>query len=143
MNTPDLFEELELTTELTKAERARTLAKEKALGPGPIYQGVTKQLRRLTATGKAYADVEPIVDADEYAGVIALCRQLARSVDTFTGHNETGWKANGRDLAPLVEQLRLALESMRPEAAERDEFQEFLNDLDGLPTTPPPAKVEP
>ena len=133
MNEPDLFAELDQVEDLTRAERARTLRREKALGPGPIYQGVSKQIRRLTASGSTYAGLEQIIDPDEYAGVIALCRQLARAVDKATGHNETGWHAHGRDLGPLAEQLRQALELLRPEV-ETDEFQEFLNKLDPVVT---------
>lgn len=130
MSDPDLFADLEQVEELSRAERARTLRREKAIGPGPVYQGVSKQIRRLTASGKTYEHLEAIIDEDEFAGVIALCRQLARAVDKATGHNETGWHANGRDLGPLAEQLRQALELLRPET-ETDEFQEFLNKLDG------------
>lgn len=133
---PDLFsEKTELVVALSKAHRERTVAIDKQLGPGPVYQGVSKQIRRLTASGKAFEHLDPIIDADEYAGVIALCRSLARAVDKATGHNETGWHAHGKDLAPLAEQLRAALESLRPEGAETDEFQEFLNSLgDDQPT---------
>src|SRR5699024_3974189 len=113
----------------SRHERRRTLAREKAIGPGPVYQGVSKQIRRLTASG-TYSKLEQIIDPAEFAGVIALCRQLARAVDKATGHNETGWHANGRDLGPLAEQLRQALELLMPET-ETDEFQEFLNKLDG------------
>lgn len=134
---PSLFDDHpEVVEDMTKRARQATQARDKALGPGPIYQGVAKQLRRLTSSG-IYKDEEQIVDPDEHAGTIALCRQLARAVDRFTGHNETGWLANGRDLAPLVEQLRLALESLRPETAESDEFQDFMRDLQNLPETTP------
>lgn len=134
---PNLFDDHpEVVAEMTRRERQSTKAREQALGPGPIYQGVSKQLRRLTSSG-TYKHLEQIVDPDEHAGTIALCRQLARAVDHFTGHNATGWRANGRDLAPLVEQLRLALESLRPEASESDEFQEFMADLNKLPETTP------
>src|SRR5699024_802274 len=113
MSDPDLFAELEQVEDLSRAERARTLRREKDHGPGPNTEGVSKQIRRLAASG-TYSQIDQIIDRDEYAAVIALCRQLARAVDKATGHNETGWHANGRDLGPLAEQLRQAHEMLRP-----------------------------
>lgn len=128
MSDPSLFEELTVVEDLARHERQKALAEERAIGPGPIYQGVSKQIRRLTASG-TYSALPKIIDPDEYAGIISLCRQLARALDKATGHNKTGWHANGRDLGPLAEQLRQALELLRPDV-ETDEFQEFLNNLD-------------
>lgn len=128
VSEPTLFEELQDVEDLARHERQRTLAREKAVGPGPIYQGVSKQIRRLTASG-TYSDLTQIIDPDECAGVIALCRQLARALDKATGHNEIGWVAAGRDIGPLAEQLRQALELLTPQT-ETDEFQEFLNKID-------------
>lgn len=100
-----------MVTSETRAAIARRDAEAKALGPGPVYQGVCKAIRRAEASGK-YKDLPQIIDPDEYAGHIALGRSLARAVDRLTGHNPTGWVANGRDVAPLAEQLRETLDAI-------------------------------
>lgn len=125
----DLIPELEVVIAQTQADRAARDARAKVVGPGPIYQGVSRQIRRATASGKAFEDLEPLIDADEHAGSIALARSVARTLDTLTGHNPTGWVANGRDVAPLVEQLRELLLSLGAAAVEVDPFQEFIEQI--------------
>lgn len=100
----------------------------RVLGPGPVYQGVSKTIRRLTAAGK-YADLEQIIDPVEHAGTIATLRAVARSIDRATGHNLTGWHANGRDLAPLLEQYRQLIQSVAGDTG-ADAFADWLNDED-------------
>lgn len=97
----------------------------KVLGPGPVYQGVAKQIRRLTADG-AYKHLEPVVDPIEHAGTIAAARSLARTLDKQMGHNPSGWVANGRDLAPLLEQLQELMATLNPDQ-DRDALEDFLN----------------
>lgn len=134
MTTPDqgkLFPELDGQAEkLDEAINARRLAMaiDKALGPGPVYQGVSKTIRRLTATGK-YSEHEQLLDPVQYAGTIAAARAAARAVDKATGHNPTGWHANGRDLAPLLERLEQLMAQLMP-VGDVDGFEAWLTDDD-------------
>ena len=118
----------------SRAQLSKTRAVARALGPGPVYQGVSKQIRWLTASGAegrtaAGEPREPVIDATEYAGVIAAARQVAKSVDHATGHNLTGWRANGRDSAPLIERLEALLLLLGGTLEATDEFQQLLDDL--------------
>lgn len=124
----ELMDDLDLITKEAARRRAAVLAADKGLGPGPVYQGVGKAIRRATATGK-YSHLDATVDADEHAGTIAALRATARSVDRMTGHNLTGWHANGRDLAPLLEQLRLLLAVLVGEQ-DSDDLLSWLDDDD-------------
>lgn len=132
MTTPDqgnLFPELDgQVSKLDEAinNRRLSLAIDKAMGPGPVYQGVSKAIRRLTATGK-YSDLDQVVDPIQHAGTIAAARATARAVDKATGHNPTGWHANGRDLAPLLERLELLMKELQP-GVDVDHFGAWLRD---------------
>ena len=130
MHNDALIPELEVVTAETQAAKDRVATVEKTLGPGPVYQGVSKTIRRLTATGKGHTDLEQKVDPDEHAGLIALARATARTVDKMTGHNLTGWHANGRDLAPLVEQLHEILKALGGDTDAADPLVAWLNDED-------------
>lgn len=117
---------------------------DRLLGPGPVYQGVNKTIARLTASGKKYGHLEQLVDPIQQAGTIAAARAAARAVDKATGHNPTGWHANGRDLAPLLERLEQLLTKLDPEE-EFDALDAWLNDetapqeaVDGRAPTPHP-----
>lgn len=68
------------------------------LGPGPVYQGVAKEIReRIEAK---------TIDRDLDAGAIAAARSCARSVDHASGHNlPHGTVASGMQLAALHAQL--------------------------------------
>lgn len=123
-----LVDELEVVRAQTQADKDATAARDRVMGAGPVYQGVAKQIRRLTASG-TFADLEQIIDPDEHAGTIALARSVARAVDKLTGHNPTGWVANGRDLAPLVEQLSTLLAMLGADKVEEDPFTKFLGEL--------------
>lgn len=124
---PELDGQVETLDEIINRRRLAQ-AVERSLGPGPVYQGVSKTIRRLTATGK-YSDLEQLVDPVAQAGTIAAARATARAVDKATGHNPTGWHANGRDLAPLLERLELLLKQLSPQT-EADPFGAWLNDDD-------------
>jgi hypothetical protein len=102
-----------------KRRRRLVLAVEKAIGPGPVYQGVGKEIRHLIAEG--------IIDPREHAGTIALARSLARHIDKGNGHNLTGWSANGRDQSPIAEQLRETLRILHPES-NVDAFEAWMRD---------------
>lgn len=122
---PDLEAEVDLV--LQAEERRRTTkAIDKIMGPGPVYQGVSKTIRRLTASGK-YSDLEQLVDPVVHAGTIAAARAAARAVDKATGHNPTGWHANGRDLAPLLERLEQLMQLLAP-GEDGDPFGDWMND---------------
>lgn len=124
---PELDPDVDLVAQATE-RRKITQQINKAMGPGPVYQGVSKAIRRLTATGK-YRDLEQLVDPVQHAGTIAAARAAARAVDKATGHNPTGWHANGRDVAPLLERLELLMKQLAP-AAGVDAFTAWLLDGD-------------
>lgn len=126
-----LFElppEMAAAVEQVRAQNEQRKEVNKVLGPGPVYQGVAKTIRRLTAEG-AYKDLEQVIDPVEYAGTIAAARSLARTLDKQMGHNPTGWVANGRDLAPLLEQLQELMTTLNPDQ-KRDDLMDWLNDDD-------------
>jgi hypothetical protein len=90
---------------------------------GPIYQGVCKQIRTLFPP-----------DADDtkarkarYAGTIAQCRELARNLDTASGHG-TGKPWSGTAIAQLHGQLDLLLERLAGEE-DTDEWDRFAEEL--------------
>lgn len=141
---PDDVDPVEKAVQDLKNSRAIA----KLMGPGPVYQGVNKTIARLTASGKKYGDLEQLVDPIQQAGTIAATRAAARAVDQFTGHNPTGWHANGRDLAPLLERLEQLLLKLDPnndadplDAWLRDESapREESPNAPGEPTSPHPA----
>lgn len=110
-----------------RGQRASVEAVERVLGPGKVYQGVSKSIRVLTAGGR-YSDRDPKIDPDEYAGLIALARSTARVVDRMSGHNVSGWTSNGRDLAPLVEQLREVMSALHGDTDSADPLLAWLAD---------------
>ena len=100
----------------------------KALGPGPVYQGVGKTIRTLT---KVSPDGEPPrVDARRMAGVIAQARSLARAIDRASGHNVSGWQERGSDLAQLHAQLQEVLERLDPDLAGEDPMLQLLEEME-------------
>ena len=128
-NTDALFDDLDVVRAETEAAKLKQAAIDKIVGPGPVYQGVSKTIRALTASG-TYTSREQRVDPDEFAGLIALARSTARVVDRMSGHNVTGWTANGRDLAPLVEQLREVMAALHGDTDVEDPLFAWLNDND-------------
>lgn len=88
--------------------------------PGPVYQGVNKEIRALERAGT--------IDRLERAGTIAQARSLAASIDRVSGHDGTG-QASGMQLAAMHEQLDGLLARLAPDTGDTDEFQEFLASL--------------
>lgn len=88
---------------------------------GPVYQGVTKQIRRLTA------GPEPLIDANLWAGTIAAARSLAASIDAvdYRGPGQ----ANGVPLAAMHQQLDALLARLNPEATEEDPLTAALKEM--------------
>lgn len=92
-------------------------------GPGPVYQGVSKQIRALE-TDLAQDDKARI------AGLAAAARSIAASIDRCSGHDDPRNQASGMQLAALHTQLREHLIAMTPAGAGGpDKFDEFLADL--------------
>ena len=88
--------------------------------PGPVYQGVCKTIRALTAAEK--------LDKDTDAGWIAQARSIAASIDRVSGH-KGGYQASGMQLAALHGQLAEVMARINP-AGEVDPFQELLTKMD-------------
>lgn len=124
---PELDSDVDLVAQATERRRI-TQQIDRVMGPGPVYQGVSKAIRRLTATGK-YSNLDQLLDPIQNAGTIAAARAAARAVDKATGHNPTGWHANGRDLAPLIERLEMLMKQLAPTAG-GDAFTKWLLDGD-------------
>ena len=91
-------------------------------GPGPVYQGVSKQIRALVKDDAALRD--------RAAGTIAAARSLAASIDRASGHDDPRAQASGMQLASMHGELRELLAVLSPEAAAADPFQKFLDELD-------------
>lgn len=94
------------------------------LGPGPVYQGVCKAVRRLLRTG--------VLDRDADAGAIAAARACARSVDHAAGHNVQGRVAAGMQQAALHASLLAWLERLERSTSGPDPFAELLADLQNV-----------
>lgn len=120
-----------------KLEHAKVRAMERGLGPGPVYQGVCKELRYLLAKGKKHAGREPLINEDEHAGTIASARALARAIDKATGHNLTGYHVNGRDLAPMQERLDALMSQLRPGNTDTDPLMEWIKAPEEDPSDDP------
>jgi hypothetical protein len=91
------------------------------LGPGPVYQGVCKAIRRALRDGA--------LDRDADAGVIAAARSCARSIDHLAGHNLAGKVAAGMQQAALHAALLAWLDRLAQTAGGPDPFAELLADL--------------
>lgn len=89
-------------------------------GPGPVYQGVCKQIRELVETEAIHAGTQ--------AGWIAQARSLARAVDVASGHTGKP-QASGMQLAALHNQLDALLCRLSGTPTDRDPFADFLDDL--------------
>lgn len=86
--------------------------------PGPIYQGVSKTLRKLVEAGT--------LDADLDAGTCAQLRSLAASIDRESGADPMRKQASGVSLAALHAQLANLLDRVRPIAdGASDEDEEW------------------
>lgn len=92
---------------------------------GPVYQGVCAQIRRLTATGKEYAGMEPLIDEKLWAGTIAQARSIAASIDRDSGHTPGMKQANGVPLAQLHAQLDALLARLNPEADDQSPLEKL------------------
>lgn len=85
----------------------------KPLGPGPVYQGVSKTLRARIADGT--------IDRELHAGPAAAMRSLAASIDRASGHNPQRATASGMQLAALHAQLIAWHEAMFTDGATDDD----------------------
>ena len=107
-------------------------------GPGPVYQGVCKQIRTLV-------DRET-VDPEAWAGTIAQARSIARAIDVASGHTGRA-QASGMQLAALHAGLDALLVRLTGETQDRDPFDDFLAGMqeggmtDARDTAPPHAEV--
>lgn len=99
-------------------------------GPGPVYQGVCKQLRELVEA--------EAINASTQAGWIAQARSLARAIDVASGHTGKP-QASGMQLAALHNQLDALLCRLSGTPTERDPFADFLEDLTGGDESASPA----
>lgn len=84
-------------------------------------------MRRATAAGR-YKHLDATADADADAVLIEALTQVAKAIDRATGHNLTGWHANGRDVAPLVERLEALHAVLTGNAEATDAFTAWLKD---------------
>ena len=105
----------------------------KPLGPGPVYQGVAKQIREMIEA--------QLIDRELDAGTIAAARSCARSVDTLAGHNERGQIAAGMQQAAMHAQLLAWLDKLGGREGADDPFTKFLEDLNDSPTQAPHPEV--
>lgn len=106
------------------------MPKPDAMGPGPVYQGVCKQIREMIEAKQ--------IDRDLDAGAIAASRSLAKSIDHAAGHNARGTVAAGMQIGALHQQLREWLAVLVPAQAEGDPWREFLEEVNGDSSTPTP-----
>lgn len=97
------------------------LPDQRALGPGPVYQGTAKQIRRMILDGT--------VDRDADAGAIAAARSCARSVDHAAGHNPKGSRAAGMQQAALHAQLLAWLDRLGGLDTDGDGFAQLLQEM--------------
>lgn len=91
------------------------------LGPGPVYQGVAKQIRRMLADDRLDRDVD--------AGAIAAARSAARSVDHAAGHNARGAVGAGMQQAALHAALLAWLDKLGGTMGEGDPFAQLLHEF--------------
>ncbi len=107
--------------------RHPTLFQAPTPGPGPIYQGVCKQIRGMLRDGA--------IDRESHAGTIAQARSLAASLDRVSGH--TGAQASGLQLAALHAQLAALLATLAGSTTS-DPFTDFLATLNDDTQAPHP-----
>lgn len=81
---------------------------------GPVYQGICKQIRRLTEGDEA------LIDKELWAGTIAQARSLAASIDRVDGREGAKAQANGVPLSMMHERLDALMARMNPEADAAD-----------------------
>lgn len=93
----------------------------KGLGPGAVYQGVSKQIRALIKDGT--------IDRSKDAGTIAAARSCARAIDHASGHNDRGRVASGMQLAQLHAALLAWLNKLDDSGASLDPFSAWLEEL--------------
>lgn len=93
----------------------------KRLGPGPVYQGVAKQIREMTEA--------KMLDRDLDAGAIAAARSAARSVDEAAGHNDFGRVAAGMQQAALHTALLAWLDKLGGKMPTDDPFAKMLSEF--------------
>lgn len=92
-------------------------------GPGPVYQGVCKQLRTLVE--------RETVDPSAMAGTIAQARSIARAIDVASGHTGRA-QSSGMQLAALHAGLDALLVRLTGETQDRDPFDDFLAGIAGM-----------
>lgn len=124
-----LLSETEAVAAEARRRRAAALAAEEVLGKGPVEKGAWKTIRRAVAAGR-FGGLEATADADADAVVIEALTACARAIDRATGHNLTGWTANGRDLAPLLERIEALHLVLTGKAEADDAFLSWLQDDD-------------
>lgn len=96
-------------------------------GPGPVQQGVGKQLRHLEKQAG-----DPEAWRASTAGWAAQARSLARAIDRASGHNG-GKQAAGMQLSAMHHQLDELLQRLAPAHGQQlDPFDELLDKLDEL-----------
>jgi uncharacterized membrane protein YccC len=95
----------------------------KSSSPGPIYQGVCKQLRALFPPGDAEAQKRKNLNA----GTIAQARSLAASIDRVSGHG-SAYQAAGMQLSAMHQELDELLLRLAP-ADGKDAFDQWLEQL--------------
>lgn len=130
-----LVSESEAVAAEARRRRASALAAEEVLGKGPVEKGAWKTIRRATAAGR-FSHLEPTADADADAVVIEALTSCAKALDRATGHNLTGWTANGRDIAPLLERLEALHVVLTGKAEADDKFLAWLHDDDAPKEAP-------
>lgn len=115
------------------------MPKQKRASPGPVYQGVCAQIRKLQAL--AVIDDPGKGEDGRHDGLIAQARSLAGSIDRASGHSDPRHQASGVSLAALHERLADILARLDPDEATGgpDKFDELLDDLRTMPPlqTPP------
>lgn len=124
-----LVDEAEAVAAEARRRLAAAQAAEKVLGRGPVEKAAWRSVRRATAQGR-FRDQEATADLDTDAVILEALERCAKAIDRATGHNLTGWHANGRDLAPLFERLE-ALHGVITGSAEVDDaFERWLTNDD-------------
>jgi hypothetical protein len=85
-------------------------------GPGPIYQGVCKQIRAIFGTGKERQNDDELRRRFARSqGTIAAARSLAASLDRVSG--DRGYQASGHQLSMMHAQLDQLLARLTDDGA--------------------------
>lgn len=104
-------------------------------GPGPVYQGVCKEIRAREEADESIRQT--------MAGTIAQARSLAASIDRESGHVPGSRQASGMQLAALHAQLDALLVRLAPEGSDGDPWEELQKQLQEAETHGRPAAPHP